>query len=71
MDDGEDWKRTVEAEKIVKQDSNEPDFRFKVPKYETKGQQRERERDPRRRAAMTEEDILSFFGEGERKTREE
>ena len=43
MDDGEDWKRTVKAEKIVKQDSNEPDFRFKVPKYETNGQQRERE----------------------------
>ena len=43
MDDGADWKRKVEAEKIVKQDSNEPDFRFKVPKYETNGQLRERE----------------------------
>ena len=43
MDDGQDWKRKVTAEKIVKQDSNEPDFRFKVPKYETNGQQRERE----------------------------
>ena len=31
-----------------------------------------RERDPRRPAAMEEEeDILSFYGEGERKTREE
>ena len=37
------WKRKVKAEKIVKQDSNEPDFRFKVPKYETNGQQEERE----------------------------
>ena len=30
-----------------------------------------RERDPRRAAMAEEEDILSFFGEGERKTREE
>ena len=44
MDDGEDWRRKVKAEKIVKQDSNKPDFRFKVPKYETNGrQQAERE----------------------------
>ena len=43
LGDGEDWKRKVQAEKIVKQDSNEPDYRFRVPKYETKGQQAERE----------------------------
>ena len=43
MDDGEDWKRKVKAEKIVKQDRNEPDFRFQVPKYEARGQEKERE----------------------------
>ena len=43
MDDAEDWKRKVKAEKIVKQDRNEPDFRFQVPKYEARGQEKERE----------------------------
>ena len=33
LDDGQGWERRVEAERIVKRDSNEPDFQFLVPNY--------------------------------------